>query len=79
MMNFTHMKLIARVVKCNKPNSEVIYSEDGGLREIQVLDDKGEILHKSGPNHPETTIHTIYGEHDLISPPNSKDVFLKIT
>lgn len=72
------IKVKAIVVKLDSPTGKVedyIYSNTGFLREIQLIDKEGKILHKSGAFHPQGAISFTVGNRQFYWPGHGKLVY----
>jgi hypothetical protein len=75
------MKLLARVVKVDSPTGrkeDYVYSETGFGRELQILNDENQVIWKSGSNHPQSNIYTVFNGFHFMTPKESFDVYVKL-
>lgn len=75
------MKLEARVVRVDSPTGrkeDYVYSETGFGRELQILNDEGQVIWKSGSNHPQSNIYTVFNGFEFMAPSGSFDVYVKL-
>ncbi len=72
--------MTVRIVYADHPNgSDPIYQESGFFRELQILNKKEEIIHKSGLHHPEANIVTSFkGDVYLALRNDDKNIFKRL-
>ncbi len=75
------MKLTARVVNLYSPTGreeDYVYDEGGFNRELQILNDEGVVVWKSGSNHPESNINTSFNGFHFLCLGHRREVFVKL-
>jgi hypothetical protein len=66
------------IVRCyRKDNGEIVYTETGFNRQLIIVDEIGNIVHKSDVCHPEGNITTVFKNREFLVLSGNDDVYIK--